>query len=122
VVAVAAVKQVLGKWGEDLAVQHLEAAGYEVLARNWRCREGELDIVARVGATVCFVEVKTRSGLAFGEPAEAIGWQKATRLRRLAARWLLEHRPAPRSDVRFDVVSVVRLAEGPQLTHLEGVL
>jgi putative endonuclease len=119
VVAVA-VRAVLGRWGEDLAVRHLEAAGYEVLSRNWRCREGEIDVVARAGSVICFVEVKTRSGTAFGEPAEAVSWQKAQRLRRLAGRWLAVHRPQHWSGLRFDVVSVVRAPDGPQLTHLEG--
>jgi putative endonuclease len=120
VVVVAVVRAVLGKWGEDLAVQHLEAAGYEVLSRNWRCREGEIDVVARAGSVLCFVEVKTRSGLAFGEPAEAVSWQKANRIRKLAGRWLAEHRPPGWSDLRFDVVAVVRAPEGPRVTHLEG--
>jgi putative endonuclease len=120
VVVVAVVRAVLGRWGEDLAVQHLEQAGYEVLARNWRCREGEIDIVARAGSVLCFVEVKTRSGLAFGEPAEAVGRQKSQRLRLLAGRWLSAHRCPGWSDLRFDVVSVLRTPQGPLVTHLEG--
>jgi putative endonuclease len=120
VVVVAVVRAVLGKWGEDLAVQHLEAAGYEVLSRNWRCREGEIDVVVRAGSVLCFVEVKTRSGPAFGEPAEAVSWQKANRIRKLAGRWLAVHRPSGWSDLRFDVVAVVRAPEGPRVTHLEG--
>ena len=116
----AVVRAVLGRWGEDLAVQHLQGAGYEVLARNWRCREGEIDIVARAGAVLCFVEVKTRSGLGFGEPAEAVSPQKARRLRVLAGRWLAVHRQPGWSDLRFDVVSVLRTADGPRVTHLEG--
>ncbi|MGZ6792765.1 MAG: YraN family protein, partial [Mycobacteriales bacterium] len=65
-------RQALGRWGEEHAVRHLEAAGYEVLSRNWRCREGELDIVARSGGALVFVEVKARTGTAYGEPAEAV--------------------------------------------------
>ena len=115
-----AVKAVLGKWGEDLAVQHLEAAGYEVLARNWRCRDGELDVVARRNGTLCFVEVKTRSSDAFGLPAEAVGPQKSARIRRLAGRWLTENRPGGWSGLRFDVISVRRTSDGPELTHFES--
>lgn len=115
-----AVKAVLGRWGEDLAVAHLEAAGYEVLARNWRCRDGELDVVARCGQTLCFVEVKTRSSAAFGLPAEAVGPQKVARMRRLAGRWLTENRTGGWSGLRFDVIAVLRTASGPELTHLEG--
>ena len=110
----------LGRWGEDLAAEHLTAAGMQVLARNWRCPEGELDAVARdVDGTVVFVEVKTRAGNGFGDPAEAVGPVKARRLRTLACRWLLEHRPPGASELRFDVVAIVRVpGQPPQLTHL----
>ena len=86
------VKDAVGRFGEDVAAQHLLAAGLQILERNWRCREGELDIVARDGSELVFVEVKTRSSLAFGTPAEAVGPAKAARLRRLALCWLAEHR------------------------------
>lgn len=71
--------------------------------------------------TVVFCEVKTRSGTGFGEPAEAVGRVKARRIRVLACRWLLEHRPAGTSEIRFDVVSVVRRrGEAPRLVHLRA--
>ena len=66
------VKDAVGRYGEQCAADHLAAAGLEILARNWRCRAGELDIVARDGSQLVFVEVKTRSSLAFGTPAEAV--------------------------------------------------
>ncbi len=112
----------LGRWGEDLAAQHLEATGARVLARNWRCREGELDIVAlEPGGTVVFCEVKTRSGTVFGEPEEAVGPVKARRLRLLACRWLAEHRPPGAGELRFDVVAVVRRrGSPPRVVHLRG--
>jgi putative endonuclease len=113
-------RQALGRWGEDVAVRHLEAAGCEVLDRNWRCREGELDVVVREGGTLAFVEVKTRSGLGYGEPAEAVTPVKARRIRVLAARWLAEQRPSGSWDLRFDVVSVVRRPGGPEVVHLRG--
>ncbi|MCW2607935.1 MAG: hypothetical protein JWO60_2628 [Frankiales bacterium] len=114
-------RQALGRYGEELAVQHLQDAGLQVLARNWRCREGELDVVARSGRTVVFVEVKTRSGTGYGEPAEAVTLRKARRLRLLACRWLEEHRPPDTADLRFDVVSVVRRrGSAPVLVHLQG--
>jgi putative endonuclease len=115
-------RRALGAWGEDLAVARLEATGYEILARNWRCREGELDIVARGGDALVFVEVKTRSSRDFGDPAEAVSPTKARRIRVLAARWLTECRPPGRHDLRFDVVSIVRNRDAaPELVHLEGV-
>ena len=82
------VKGAVGRFGEQLAVRHLEAAGLRILDRNWRCAEGEIDIVAADGDTLVVCEVKTRSGTGFGDPAEAVVGAKAARLRRLALRWL----------------------------------
>lgn len=115
-------KDELGQYGEDLAAQHLVAAGMQVLDRNWRCREGELDAVARdVDGTLVFVEVKTRSGTRFGEPAEAVGLIKARRIRTLACRWLTAHAPTGGTELRFDVISIVRpRGEQPRVCHLRG--
>ena len=115
-------KDRLGSDGEDAAAAHLTAAGLTVLARNWRCRDGELDLVALDGRTVVFVEVKTRSGPAFGHPAEAVTWTKARRIRRLAAMWLQSERPAgDHAEVRFDVVCVVRGGGGAlEVEHVPG--
>ena len=112
--------KLLGDWGEQLAADHLLADGLELLARNWRCAAGELDLVAREpDGTVVFVEVKTRAGLGFGTPAEAVGRVKARRLRTLACRWLLENRPPGATELRFDVIGVVRLPGAPpEVTHL----
>jgi putative endonuclease len=98
---------VLGRFGEDLAARHLVDAGAEILDRNWRCRDGELDIVALDGGTVVFCEVKTRTGVRRGTPAEAVDERKVARIRRLAARWLAEH-PLRSGPVRFDLVAVSR--------------
>ena len=119
------VKDAVGRHGEELAARHLEAAGLRLLARNWRCREGELDIVARDGAVLVFVEVKTRSSLAYGAPAEAVGRAKSARIRHLALRWIMAQRDEPEPQfweaVRFDVVAVVRGRDGFEVTHLPGV-
>lgn len=114
----------LGRWGEELAARQLEASGARVLARNWRCRLGELDLVVQEpDGTVVVVEVKTRSGTGFGLPAEAVGTAKARRLRTLARAWLAEARPSGAPDVRFDVVAVLkRPGWAPQVEHLRGVL
>lgn len=114
-------KDELGRYGEELAVLHLSAAGLEVLERNWRCREGELDVVAReADGTVVFVEVKTRSTAAFGQPSEAVSRAKAARIRTLACRWLLQN-PCGGVPLRFDVVSVVReRGAAPVVHHLRG--
>jgi putative endonuclease len=112
----------LGRWGEDLAAAELAAGGLQVLARNWRCARGELDLVGlEADGTVVFVEVKTRAGTGFGSPAEAVGWRKAGRIRRLACAWLAEHRPAGTTGLRFDVVGIVkRPGAEPEVTHLRG--
>ena len=117
------VKDAVGRFGEDLAARYLDGAGLQLLERNWRCSEGELDIVARDGDVICFVEVKTRSTTAFGAPVEAMTPAKVARIHRLALRWLDEHRESVGwRAMRFDVVSVVRLAPGgPTVEHLRGV-
>lgn len=112
----------LGAWGEQVAVEHLRGQGLVVLDRNWRCREGELDIVVTDGTTVVFVEVKTRSGTGFGRPEEAVTPRKLSRLRRLAQRWLAERRLGW-VEVRFDVVAVLANRHGgpSEVEHLVGV-
>jgi putative endonuclease len=99
-------RRALGVSGEDAAAAWYEANGYQVVARNWRCRDGELDLVVRRGRTVVFCEVKTRSSTAFGAPVEAVTRPKQVRLRRLAARWLAES-PLATGEIRFDVASVL---------------
>lgn len=115
------LKDAVGRFGEDLAVARLEQDGLRVIARNWRCSSGEIDVVAVEGQTLVFVEVKTRSSLAFGDPAEAVHAAKASRLRALALRWLAEHPDPRRREVRFDVVAVVRLGpDGPTVRHIRA--
>ncbi|UOY01536.1 YraN family protein [Blastococcus sp. PRF04-17] len=110
----------LGSHGEDLAVTYLTDEGLTVLDRNWRCREGELDVVARDRTTLVFCEVKTRRGTGYGDPVEAVTYAKQRRLRVLAQRWLAAHdEHAP--EVRFDVIGIVLRADGlAKVTHLPG--
>jgi putative endonuclease len=110
----------LGSRGETIAAVYLTDAGLSVLDRNWRCRDGELDIVAREGSAIVFCEVKTRRATGFGHPVEAVTPAKQRRLRVLAQRWLAAHdEHAP--DLRFDVVGVLVRPTGPALvTHLRG--
>lgn len=113
-------RQAVGAYGERTAERHLVAAGLVVLARNWRCPEGEIDLVLRDGDELVFCEVKTRRGAAFGTPAEAVVAAKVRRLRRLAAKWLElgGHHP---HTVRFDVVSVLPQPRGAaHVEHLRG--
>jgi putative endonuclease len=105
----------VGAYGERRAADYLvNVAGMQVLARNWRCAHGEIDIVARDADDLVFVEVKTRRHREFGPPAEAVVAAKRQRLRRLAVQWLAEH-PVHTEQIRFDVVSVLRPWRGPAL-------
>ncbi|MET8628295.1 YraN family protein [Kitasatospora sp. NPDC004669] len=135
----------LGRYGERVAARRLTEAGLRILDRNWRCAEGELDIVALDGDTVAVCEVKTRSERGFQQPSEAIDRAKAARLQRLAERWMAERwpghfvrlagpgydpgpadpqwPPAPPGGVRIDLVAVVNRARGAALVdHLRGVV
>lgn len=100
-------RQALGARGEAAAATWYQARGYEVLARNWRRREGELDLVLAQGRLYVFCEVKTRTTDRFGVPAESVTRSKQARLRRLAARWLEEEAPRPARQIRFDVASIL---------------
>ena len=116
-----AAKDTLGRRGEALAAAYLEGAGYEIVDRNWRCPQGEIDIVARDDAELVFVEVKTRSSEAFGHPLEAITVPKLARLRRLAAAWCEAH-PGTRGGIRIDAIAVIAPAGGsPVIEHLARV-
>ena len=113
----------IGTLGENLAVEHLTSLGLQVLDRNWRCRYGELDIIAADGATrtAVFVEVKTRTSDRFGGVQQAVTPDKVRRLRRLAGLWL-----AGQDDrwaaVRIDVIGVrIGRAPIPEITHLQAV-
>src|SRR5665213_650348 len=109
-----AVRLALGRYGEAFAADYLISAGMTVLDRNWRCRDGEVDIVAVEGDVLVICEVKTRRGVEFGTPLDAVTPAKAARLRRLASRWLAQPTTPPRhyGEVRFDVVSVLRPRTG----------
>lgn len=113
--------QVVQKIGEDAAVALLEGEGWTVLQRNWRQRIGELDIVARRGPCLVFVEVKARRAPALVDPALAVDWRKQRQLRRLGQLYLTMQKPGCR-DCRFDVISVVVGAaeDDLQVSHFEG--
>lgn len=120
VVRAATRRDDLGRRGEDLAAEFLAERGLVVLSRNWRCRDGELDLVATDRKRLVICEVKTRAGLGFGDPAEAVTAAKAARIRRLAAAWLTAHR-VRWCEIRFDVIAVVCPPEGAAtIEHLQG--
>lgn len=121
--AVNARAELLAQAGEDCASEYLRGLGWEILERNWRCRAGELDVIALEPSaqTVVFVEVKTRSSLGFGTPLEAITDEKVNRLRQLANIWLRANSTSW-WDIRLDAVGIVMPRTGKvELTHIRGI-
>jgi putative endonuclease len=121
----------LGAAGEELAVEHLLRRGFAIVERNFRTRWGELDIIAVKGRTIVFCEVKTRvvrgapGGAAPGsrDPLESVHARKQAKVRRMAARWLIERRDRPHADeLRFDAIGIAVDGAGQllRLDHLEG--
>lgn len=111
----------LGRYGEELATRYLRERGMRVLERNWRCPEGEIDIVALDGDCLVVCEVKTRAGTGAGDPLEAVTWEKASRLRRLAAAYL-RSRPRRVALVRVDVIGVLaERGRPPVVRHVVAV-
>lgn len=110
----------LGRRGEDLAADYLAGTGLVVLSRNWRCREGEVDLIATDGQRLVVCEVKTRSGTGYGEPSEGVTPAKAARIRRVTAAWLRAYRVGW-CEIRFDVLAVLCPQDGPvTVEHLQG--
>ncbi|MGH3858946.1 YraN family protein [Actinokineospora sp.] len=110
----------LGAQGEDLAARYLESTGLVLLDRNWRCRQGELDLILTDRARLVVCEVKTRTSTAYGTPAESVTDAKAARIRRLATRWRVDHGLLP-CETRFDIVSVLWAPGGtPEIRHLKA--
>ncbi|ALX66896.1 YraN family protein [Microbacterium sp. XT11] len=102
-----AAKDDLGRAGEERAARYLTAAGYDILDRNWRCPQGELDIVALGGRVLVFVEVKTRRSMAYGHPLEAVDVRKRRRLWKLAHAWMAQHPDmAHGRSLRVDVIGI----------------
>jgi putative endonuclease len=114
-------KDVLGRAGEQAAADYLARQGMRILDRNWRCADGELDIVAAERQVLVVCEVKTRSGTGFGTPLEAAGRAKQRRLRRLAVAWLNAY-GVRFASIRIDVVGLVMTGTGEfTIEHVRGV-
>lgn len=107
----------LGRAGEAAAADLYRELGFVIVERNYRCSEGEIDVIARRGDLLVFCEVKTRTSDWWGVPSEAVSWSKQMRIRRLAAHWFNERRPGP-VEVRFDVVSVIVRGSHVETTHI----
>jgi putative endonuclease len=108
-----------GKLGEDLAVAHLQNAGYQIIAQNYRCLYGEVDIIARDGDTIVFVEVKSRKSETFGEPQEAVGLEKRKKLSRISLHYLQQKR-LETFNARFDVVAVKMSPDGNRINLIRN--
>lgn len=120
-VMVVRAKDELGRLGEQVASEYLLQAGFRILDRNWRCAEGEIDIVAVERQVLVICEVKTRSGARFGDPLEAISRVKRNRLRRLAIRWVVAH-GVLFDEIRIDALGLLRdRAGGFTIEHVRGV-
>lgn len=113
--------QALGTKGEAIAERYLITRGFRLLAKNWRCRYGELDLVMRDGEEIVAVEVKTRNGTGYGSPFEAITVSKAARLRRLLLEWARENDQRARK-LRVDAVGItMRGGSDPRIDHLRAI-
>lgn len=114
--------RLLGRWGEDRAAEYLRDRGYHILAANWKCRFGEIDLVAGDGTCLCFVEVKLRKSAAYGSAAEFVDRRKQSRLRATAELWLMRH-PTDLQP-RFDVVEIYAPqgtdTKKPEIFHLKN--
>jgi putative endonuclease len=113
---------VLGRKGEDLAVQYLEEHDIRILERNYHFEKSEVDIIAYNGRQIIFAEVKTRQGTKFGQPEDAVNEEKKKALYKVAGAWLYE-RKMEGAPVRFDIISIVippEDSENPHIQHFEG--
>ncbi|GAB3456096.1 YraN family protein [Actinophytocola sediminis] len=111
---------VTGTRGEDLATRYLEQQGLVVLSKNWRCREGELDLVATDRRKLIVCEVKTRTSTNYGHPAEAVTGEKANRIRRLSRQWRAAHEVGW-CEERFDIIAITWPPDGePTLQHFKA--
>ena len=114
------VRQRKGDWGEDKAVEYLENMGYRLVCRKFKSKLGEVDVVARKGKILAFVEVKTRKRIDYGMPCEAVDAAKQYRLRRTAEYFLLVNPWTRGMQPRMDIIEVLCLDEGNYIRHLEN--
>ncbi len=107
-------KRKVGDCYEEKAVLYLKGKGYKILSRNFRCRSGEIDIIAREGDTICFVEVKYRRNHCHGYPEEAVSYYKQETIRKVAQYYFVRYKLPFDTDCRFDVIAI----EGEELRHI----
>ena len=113
------MKKNLGNWGETEACRYLQRCGYHILERNFRCRLGEVDIIAKKGSVLCFVEVKTRKCLAYGLPSESVTEWKKKRIQKTMQYYLLLHQTEDK-DFRMDVIEIILQGRKGYIRHIEN--
>ena len=111
------MKKELGNRGEEIAARYLKQQGYRILARNYRSRYGEVDIICTLEQIVVFVEVKTRASTSFGSPEESITRNKIQHIRKVALIYLNSY-PYPFKEIRFDVIGILMEENEPHINHL----
>ncbi|MDR2649666.1 MAG: YraN family protein [Clostridiales bacterium] len=109
----------LGAYGQRLAEDYLMANGFDIINRNFRCQSGEIDIIARDGEYIVFIEVKYRRSLSCGYPREAVGYYKQRHIRR-TARYYIMYKQLSNQDFRFDVLEITDLTGNPMITLIEN--
>lgn len=119
-IMVAVDKKAVGKYGEDLAAEYLQKLGYQIIERNFRIRGGEIDIIAKDGNTLVYIEVKTRSNHTFGLPVESVNFYKLKFLERASKFYRLKRRHLPELE-RIDVVSVDLSNSEPEISVIKNV-
>lgn len=107
-----------GKTGEEIAVEHILNKGYQIIARNWRIRQGEIDIIARDGKVIVFVEVKTAYNDRFGRPEEWVNMAKRRQIGKIASAWIDKNNPQD-CFFRFDVIALTKVEGGFDILHIE---
>ena len=113
-------KQELGKIGEEYATQYLIEKGYQIIQRNFQCRQGEIDIIAQEAKEYVFIEVKTRQNLHYGRPVEAVTKEKQKHIWKVAKYYLYTHQ-LENQFVRFDVIEILKKGEKFYLNHIKQI-
>lgn len=114
------VNNIVGKEGEFRAADYLDGKGFEIIARNYSCRYGEIDIVAMDGETLCFIEVKTRTSTDYGLPCEAVGYRKVQHIKRAAFHFMQRH-PRRCEKMRIDVLELLKSGDRYYVRYLQNI-
>lgn len=112
----------IGKAGEDAACRYLQEQGYMILSRNFKCKNGEIDIIAFIDDCVHFVEVKARKDLAYGMPSEAVDFRKKRHIIKSAQQYIYVNKKYMDCDMQIDVIEIIYSTRGENINHLENAV